>query len=116
MPSISVAHRQPLMLLAVVVASVSVGAGRATPPHIVHIMADDTGVRTTSGDRSGPGWLGLAGLVLTLLRAAGLCGTVERPGLQEQHDPLAQPRQARHRGRPAHLPLCAAATPLLTAC
>ena len=53
------------MLLAVVVASVSVGAGRATPPHIVHIMADDTGVRTTSRDRSGPGWLGLAGLVLT---------------------------------------------------
>ena len=50
-------------LLAVVVASVSVGAGRATPPHIVHIMADDTGVRTTSGDRSGPGWLGLAGLL-----------------------------------------------------
>ena len=50
------------MLLAVVVASVSAGAGRATPPHIVHIMADDTGVRTTSGDRSGsrPGWLAAA--------------------------------------------------------
>ena len=72
---ISGPHRHPLMLLAVVVASVSVGAGRATPPHIVHIMADDTGVRTTSGDRSGPGWLGLPGQAGANLRAAGLCGT-----------------------------------------
>jgi hypothetical protein len=104
-----------MLLLLGAICVISAGVSRATaPPHIVHIMADDTGVRhcvctppvvqcrRRHASHTPPA------LVLRLTTARAPVLLVERPGLQESHDPLAKSRPTRHRGRPAHVPLCVA--------